>query len=612
MEENFIKDIPTIVVPNDLFNSNNFQIEPNMFAEQAKPEPSLGYTDELNTSKNKITPMAQKWEMGIKFYISDFELIDIFRNPKYAYQRYNEPVIKYRWKWDRDESKGCYPVFSRAFFKLWEVLGSSNVLDQFKGKPLTVANVAEGPGGFIHCLIDFRKKQHGMDWNKDSYHGITLKVEMKEGQALDWDWQRAKDYFTYVKQDHKVVLSYGADGTGNMLKLENLDHYMKNDLKDQKCDLVTGDGGIGLADDEEYSKQEIANGTLFFAEIMYALHVQANDGVFILKIYDIYYNVTLQLILLLSLFYRKVTITKPHTSRPASSEKYLICEGFKGITPEQLELIRKLLEQWVGDAFVFNFETQKFASSIINFDLVESRLEEFKKVLAEFNKTLSDSQISKINRGLEIASMPDITPEEVQKIKQRQKDIAIAWCKAYNIPYREDLPLTTQGRRGSKSRSRERERIKKPFEDPEAEEKMKQRAQRFGADISHQKGLDEKYPGSRDSKYRNRSRSKDRDRGNVTERHGADIKEFEDKLKERSKKFGFDSSRDRDSRDDRGYDRNDRSDRKYNHSRRDSGRRSRSRSPDSRRRSYRSDNRYDDNRYDRRDSRNERYDKKRT
>lgn len=608
MEENFIKDIPTIVVPNDLFSSNDFQIEPNMFAEQPKPEPSLGYTDELNASKNKITPLAHKWERGIKFYISDFELIDIFRNPKYAHQRYNEPVIKYRWKTDRDERKGVYPIFSRAFFKLWEVLGSSNVLDQFKGKPLTVANVAEGPGGFIHCLIDFRKQQNGMDWDKDSYHGITLKVEMKEGQALDWDWQRAKEYFTYVREiGHKVVLSYGEDGTGNMLKLENLDHYMKNDLKGQKCDLVTGDGGIDLSNDEQFSKQEIANGTLFFAEIMYALHVQAEDGVFILKIYDIYYNVTLQLILLLSLYYRKVTITKPYTSRPASSEKYLICEGFKGITPEKLELIRKLLEQWVGDAFVFNFETQKFANSIINFDLVESRLEEFKKVLAEFNKTLSDSQISKINRGLEIASMPEITPETVKKIKQKQKDIAIAWCKTYNIPYKEDLVLYVEGRRGSKSRSRERERIKKPEQiDPEEEEKRKQRAQKWGADISQQKGFDDKYPSSKDSRYRNRSRSKDRDRGNVTERHGADMKEFEDKLKERSKKFGYDSSRD--SRDDRGYDRNDRNDRKYHNSRRDSGRRSRSRSP---RRSYRSDNRYDD-RYDRRDSRNERYDKKRT
>ena len=41
-----------------------------------------------------------------------------------------------------------------------------------------------------------------------------------------------------------------------------------------------------------------------------------------------------------------VTLTKPFTSRPANSEKYLVCQGFKGITPlllKKLHIIMQIL-----------------------------------------------------------------------------------------------------------------------------------------------------------------------------------------------------------------------------------------------------------------------------
>lgn len=43
-----------------------------------------------------------------------------------------------------------------------------------------------------------------------------------------------------------------------MLDLKNLDHFAINDLKNQKCQLVTGDGGIGESG-EEYGYQELCN-----------------------------------------------------------------------------------------------------------------------------------------------------------------------------------------------------------------------------------------------------------------------------------------------------------------------------------------------------------------
>ena len=52
---------------------------------------------------------------------------------------------------------------------------------------------------------------------------------------------------------------------------------------------------------------------------------------FILKMYDIVYINSVNLINLLSSFYNNVYITKPYSSRPCNTEKYIVCSKFKGI-----------------------------------------------------------------------------------------------------------------------------------------------------------------------------------------------------------------------------------------------------------------------------------------
>lgn len=47
---------------------------------------------------------------------------------------------------------------------------------------MQIANLAEGPGGFIHCLVDYRNQQHKhpvRGWKHDEYYSITLKIKDK-------------------------------------------------------------------------------------------------------------------------------------------------------------------------------------------------------------------------------------------------------------------------------------------------------------------------------------------------------------------------------------------------------------------------------------------------
>lgn len=82
---------------------------------------------------------------------------------------------------------------------------------------------------------------------------------------------------------------------------------------------MTGDGGIECIGDDEFHYQEIFNAKLFFSEILTALRIQQIGGTFILKIYDTHFEITNQLIMLLCVFYRKVGLIKPLTSRPGNS-----------------------------------------------------------------------------------------------------------------------------------------------------------------------------------------------------------------------------------------------------------------------------------------------------
>jgi 23S rRNA U2552 (ribose-2'-O)-methylase RlmE/FtsJ len=223
-------------------------------------------------------------------------------------------------------------IFSRAYFKLWEIL-ETGVLKGLEDRDLSIGCVAEGPGGFIHALVDYRLRQQrgALKFHKDTYNAITLKIDNNTRNAKDWSDRRAHDLFVQLRKTGvKIQLSYGQTGTGDLLRAENIE-YFANEVQ-QKCQLVTGDGGIECIGDREFEYQEVFNAKLFFGEIVTALHIQEEGGKFILKIYDCGFDLTRQLIMLLALYYDRVQIIKPITSRPGNSEKYLLCESFKGIT----------------------------------------------------------------------------------------------------------------------------------------------------------------------------------------------------------------------------------------------------------------------------------------
>jgi len=234
--------------------------------------------DQLLSTKNKIDKIHR-----------------LKRGHKSMWQIYRSLLNKYELASD-NKTKG---KMNRAYYKLKEMMIDNE--KKFK-KLKTVATLAEGPGGFIEFLTDYYKSV--------KVHAITLQYDRRD-EHRNFQLQKLKD--------RNVEITYG-----NLYSKEVVDQFAK---KVGKVDLVTADGGFEATDE---NNKETEHFKLFLAETLTAFKILRKGGSYILKIYDIFNKSTLELLFLLSGTFKSVELNKPVTSRPANSERYVICHGFKG------------------------------------------------------------------------------------------------------------------------------------------------------------------------------------------------------------------------------------------------------------------------------------------
>jgi len=220
-----------------------------------------------------------------------------------------------------------YKPLSRAYFKMIEIL------DEFQIEwthPIRSFHLAEGPGGFIEAILKRRKNPD------DSYTGMTL-------LSSDYNtpgWRKSQHFLNRWREN--VSIEYGHDGTGNLFTYEN---YKTLKRIQHTHEFVTGDGGFDFS--VCYNMQECMSSRLIFAQMVYALMLQKEGGVFVLKIFDCFTRSTIDMLWILSTVYRKMDIIKPCTSRFANSERYVVCRDYRQkegdkILPELENILSKL------------------------------------------------------------------------------------------------------------------------------------------------------------------------------------------------------------------------------------------------------------------------------
>jgi cap1 methyltransferase len=190
---------------------------------------------------------------------------------------------------------------------------------------LRSAHVAEGPGGFIEAFLD-RAETNRKKVTKA--FGMTLKPN---GSNIP-GWRRAH---TFLQKHPEIIIHYGKDGTGDIYKAPNQASFI--DLCNPKVILYTADGGFDFSQD--YSTQEKDVYPLLISSALIGLQCLQTEGLFIMKLFDIFGEPTHFLIRQITYCFKDWILYKPATSRPCNSERYLICRGFKRCIPEVIQIL---------------------------------------------------------------------------------------------------------------------------------------------------------------------------------------------------------------------------------------------------------------------------------
>lgn len=306
-------------------------------------------------------------------------------------------------------SIASYSPISRSYFKLWETLHDfEEILELNKRDSIKACFLAEGPGGFIEAFCDYRD-QAKLETN-DQLYGMTLISSSKNVPS----WKLSDRLI----RNKKVQLLTGADGSGSLYNPENVE-YLKREVGRHSCQLVTADGGFDFSAD--FNNQEELSLKLVAAELYAALQLQAEDGTFILKIFDIHAPATIALISVLKQFYKKIYVTKPFSSRPANSEKYLVCTGYK-VDARALTIALQAIAKIVNNP---HSELGRQESSVLN-------------SVIQYNITYVIKQATSINKTLAYINGLARDPEQLKPILKKQIKKALKWCYKYNVPINTD------------------------------------------------------------------------------------------------------------------------------------------------------------------------------
>uniref|UniRef100_A0A665T9Y8 Cap-specific mRNA (nucleoside-2'-O-)-methyltransferase 1 n=1 Tax=Echeneis naucrates TaxID=173247 RepID=A0A665T9Y8_ECHNA len=193
-----------------------------------------------------------------------------------------------------------------------------------QGKPLTkdregellyFGDVCAGPGGFSEYVLWKRR------WHAKGF-GMTLKG------PCDF---KLEDFFAAPSELFEPYYGEGGvDGDGDITRPENMTafrNFVLENTERRGLHFLMADGGFSVEGQENI--QEILSKQLLLCQFLTAVSTLRTGGHFVCKTFDLFTPFSVGLVYLLYLCFDRISLFKPLTSRPANSERYIVCRGLK-------------------------------------------------------------------------------------------------------------------------------------------------------------------------------------------------------------------------------------------------------------------------------------------
>jgi hypothetical protein len=389
----------------------NYKITETILPED--PAEQYGFNNILNLHRNKIDKINPDIWKKIRWYINEYDFL-----------------VK-------------DPVINRAFYKYWEIINVFSIFENYSDTD-NIFHCAEAPGGFIQGTNIYLQLENSNTVKAESSlvddDGFTHVLRRKKKLdkfykiytiSLNKDLPQYKMYNlpSYNKRviNKNICVTYGIDNTGDINNLDNI-HYIKKLYGYKNSYLVTADGGFDEGND--FNNKEQLHYFLILNEIYSALYLQKEGGYFILKVFDIFTNTSIQLLYLLNLVYDEVYIYKPKTSRPTNSEKYIICKNFNLSDKENiLEYILDKLKQ-------LSMQLKNQKNKYTSFTFFDKIPEEFIENIKHMNTELLNKQCEYLQTAITLCEDDNFIKNyesELNNSLERRRQIFKQWEETYNL-----------------------------------------------------------------------------------------------------------------------------------------------------------------------------------
>ncbi|XP_065222418.1 cap-specific mRNA (nucleoside-2'-O-)-methyltransferase 1 [Planococcus citri] len=280
---------------------------------------------------------------------------------------------------------------------------------------LYFADVCAGPGGFSEYVL-WRKK-----WQAKGF-GFTLKG--------DNDF-KLEDFYAGPCESFEPF--YGEAGDGDVYKSVNIRSFKEHVLKHTDYEgvhFMMADGGFCVEGNENI--QEILSKRIYLCQCLVALSIVRKNGHFVCKLFDVFTPFSVGIIYLMYNCFKKISIHKPNTSRPANSERYIICKWRNDnvdFIRDYMYYVNELLDQ-CGES------NDDDISELVPLAVMKDDVN-FYDYIVKSNNCLGKRQINSLAKIVEYSEDETLVEEKQNQLK---KDCMDAWeipIKARREPSRE-------------------------------------------------------------------------------------------------------------------------------------------------------------------------------
>ena len=301
--------------------------------------------------------------------------------------------------------------WTNAWRKIYEIIHEFNLID-IHSKQLVHFDMCGFPGAFIFSTnhyIKTKTKIKNYDWHITSFNENT---DVKKNK-----YKYLKDKFN-LQRKYKDRFLYGSPKTsfnGDITNIDNIKALIKF-YQHKKANFVTSDCGLNINWDESYLREQQMI-KIHYSQFVCGLGVIAKGGNLVMKNYSQMKPLSVSIIYLMMLVFKKVYLVKPESSRQYGNEIYLVGKYYmNNLTTTQIHDLVELVNTLDNSKNINDCLFENMDSSIVK--KIENKLSDYYKHLdkvKDIKDKLYEAEIFTLEKD------PDLL---VKKIKHIKKDSA--------------------------------------------------------------------------------------------------------------------------------------------------------------------------------------------